>query len=152
MTREEFIMAAEITFEKLMTPTRGLSPAQMEEPMAEGKWSFKDLAAHIIYWDGLAVRALEALMQDRPVESFPYDRKDEVNAEAVERLRSQAVKRVMNELRITHSTLVEAARRVPEDKLFVNGELPSWLIRIAISHLERHTPQVTAWAESRRQP
>jgi hypothetical protein len=151
MTREEFIVAAEIAFERLMTPTRGLAPELMEQPMADGTWSFKDLAAHLIFWDGLVVRALEESMYGRTFDWGPYARHDEWNAQAVERLRPQTVKRVLTELRLTHSTAMDAVRRVPDERLLKAGEMPHFLTWIMVGHVEHHVPQVEAWAERMRQ-
>jgi hypothetical protein len=147
MTREEYITATEIAFERLMSPTRGILPEKMEQPMAEGKWSFKDLAAHLILWDGLTVQALESLNQGKSFEWTPYEDFDAQNSEAVARLRGSTLKRVLNELRITHSTLIEAVRRVPEEKLYVSGDLPEWLVSNVLEHYEHHRAGVEEWAE-----
>ena len=146
MTREELIVAAEITFEKLMTPTRGLHPERMNEPMAEGKPSFKDLVAQLIFWNGLTLRALEELNYDRVFDWTPYAIEDSWNTLARERLRPQNIKRVLTELRLAHSTLTEALRRIPEQKLLLNGELPRWLVENLPGRYERSIPQVEEWA------
>ena len=146
MTREEYITAVEIAFERLMSPTRGIHPQQMEKPLAEGKWSFKDLAAHLIFWDGLTIQALEKVNQGEEFDWIPFEDFDAQNSEAVTRLRGSPLKRVLGELRITHSTLVDAVQRVPEDRLCINGELPDWLISNVLEHYEHHRPQVEEWA------
>jgi hypothetical protein len=147
MTREEYITSTEIAFERLMTPTKGIWPEQMEQPMAEGKWSFKDLAAHLVLWDGLVVRALEQMNQGESFDWTPYRDVDASNAAAVEKLRVTPLKRVLSELRITHSTVIEAVRRVPDEKLYRNGELPEWLLSTVPEHYEHHRGQVEEWAE-----
>ena len=150
MTREEFMVAAEISFERLMTPTRGLPLELMEQPMTEGKWSFKDMAAHLIYWDELVVRALEEAYYGRVFDWKPYTDFDTLNAQAVERLRPQSVKRVLTALRLTHSTAMDAVRLVPEENLLQEGNIPRFLTWIMVGHVEHHIPQVEAWAERMR--
>ena len=150
MTREEFIVAAEIAFEKLMTPTRGLPLNLLEEPLAEGKWSFKELLAHIIFWDELIVRALEELNYERAFDWKLYTDFDTVNAQAVARLRPQSVKRVLTELRLTHSAAMQAAQLVSDEKLLKEGNVPRFLTKIMVEHIEHHTPQVIEWAERMR--
>ena len=145
MTREEFIVAAEIAFERLMTPTRGLPPELMEEPMAEGERSFKDLAAQFIFWNELTVRALEELNYDREFDWSLYE--SDSNTEALKRLKPQSVKRVLTELRLTHTAMMEALRRIPEDKLLFNGKIPKWLIEHMVKRYESFIPQIEAWAE-----
>ena len=151
MTREELIVATEITFEKLMTPTRGLPIELLEEPMAEGKWSFRDLVAHLIFWDGLLVRALEEMNYGRNFDWSPYvGHFDEWNAKATAKLRTHSLKRMLSELRLTHSTMTEVLRRVPEENLLKEGKVPHFMTWILIGHVEHHTPQVVAWAERMR--
>jgi len=142
MTREEFITAGEIAFERLMSPTLGLSAAQMEQPMSEGRLSFKELAAHLTYWDGVVIRALEAVMQGEGFDWTPYSDHDSQNAAIAERTRAIPLKRVLSELRITHSAIIEAVRRIPEEKLCANGEVPDWLLSLTVLHYEQHRPEV----------
>jgi hypothetical protein len=146
MTKEEFITAAEIAFEKLMTPTRGIPPARLEEPMSDGAWSFKDVAAHFVFWNTLLIRAVERLNQGTDFDLEEFDAADAQSALAVERMRAAPLKRVMTELRLTHSTLTEAVRRVSEDRLYEAGQVPLWLCEHVIEHYASHTPPVEQWA------
>ena len=146
MTREEWIVATEIAFEKLMTPTRGIPFDLMEEPIDDGGWSFLSLASHFTFWDSLVLRALEDLNHGRRFEWQLYADEEHWDAHARATARSQGYKRVLTELRLTHSTLTEAVRLVPDAKLLVNGEMPSWLIERVPAHYAQHTPQVEAWA------
>ena len=147
MTLEEYITATEIAFEKLLTCTGGVPPALLVEPMREDQWSVRDVAAHLIHWDGLALRALEAVYAGGEPAAFPFASKDAVNAEAVATYRARLPERVLNELRITHSAVLEAAGRVPREKLCPQGEVPEWLVRVTLTHYTHHLPQVEEWAE-----
>ena len=80
-----------------------------------------------------------------------YADEAESNARAVEKLRPLSVKRVMNELRVTHMTVIEAVRRVPDEKLFAEGKLPPWLLRNTIDRYATYTPEVEAWVERLRE-
>jgi hypothetical protein len=146
MTREEFITAAEIGFEKLLSPTLGLPATRFEEPLAKGKWSLKDLAAHLAFWDSLTLRALEARLQGKSFDWARYADIDTKNAAAVEARRSYSAKQVMSELRITHSALMEAVRRVPDAQLLEDGEIPRWLDENVTAHYAQHAPLVAEWA------
>jgi hypothetical protein len=147
MTREEFITAAEIAFEKLMTPTRGIPPVRMEEPMEPGGWSLKDLAAHLAEWNTQTIRAVETLNQGSDPDTHASDDDAHLTGISV----SAPPKRVMTELRLTHSTLTEAVRRISPYKLDANGEIPVWLERRMIEQYAKHTPQIEAWAERVKQ-
>ena len=152
MEREEFITATEIAFEKLMNPTRGLRPALLEEPMSEGKWSFKDMAAHLAFWNTVRIRALESANNDEEFDWSPYNGlADKWNSQTIEENKNAPLKRVLNELRLTHSTLVEAFRRVPDEKL-AHYPVTRGKIMEAPDHYLHHLPDVEAWAARVRLP
>jgi hypothetical protein len=147
MTLEEYITAAEIAFEKFLTCVGSVPPPLLAEPMTEGKWSVRDLAAHFIYWEDLALRALEAVYMGNEPAAFPFENPDTVNAEAVAAQRTRKPERVLSELRITHSAVMEAAGRVPRAKLCPQGEVPEWLVRVMLTHYTHHLPQIEEWVE-----
>jgi hypothetical protein len=147
MTREEFLTAAEIAFERLMSPSRGLKPEQMEQPMGDGQWSLKELAAHLIFWNGLIVTALEARFHGELFDWSAYQDFDRLNAEAVGRMQGESLKRVLYELRVTHSAALEIVRRLTADKLLEDDQVPEWLCEIMLQHYEHHIPGVEAWAK-----
>ena len=143
--RDEFITATEIAFERLMTPTKGLRPEVMELPMEPGKWSFKGMAAHFTGWNTLVLKRLEAIHHDREFEWYGETEFDRLNGEATGRAEAMPLKRVMTELRITHSALMEAVKRVNWAKLGHEDETPEWLIEAVTEHYHHHRPQVEAW-------
>lgn len=138
-------MATEIAFERLMTPTKGLRAEVMEEPMTPGKWSFKGMAAHLTFWNGLVLKRLDALHHGREFEWYGETEFDRLNAEASGRADGMPLKRAMTELRITHSALMETARRVNMGKLTTDGQIPDWLVETVTGHYDHHRPQVEAW-------
>ncbi len=148
MQLDEYITATEIAFEKLMTPTKGLTADAMEIPMADGKWSFKEMAAHFTYWNTAVIRRLEAMHHDREFDVAPYMKDFDVhNRTAIDGVKDVPVKRVMTELRITHSALMETVKRVTPEKLCPDGEVPKWLPEWVTDHYDHHRPQVEAWVE-----
>lgn len=152
MTREDFITAAEIAFDELMSPTADVPLCRMEDPMAEGKWSFKELTSHLVWWNAVSIRAVEALFRGEQFDWGEYANVQTLNAEAIEKRRCDPVKRVLGELRITHTTLLEAVRRVPEHHIHdKNRNIPEWLLTNVLNHYRQHTPQVAEWAQKVKQ-
>jgi hypothetical protein len=147
MTFEEYITATEIALEKFLTFAKAVPPQLLAESLHEGKWSVRDVAAHLIYWDSLALRALEAVYAGEEPAAFPFEKRDAVNAEATAAQHTRKPERVLNELRITHSAVMEAAGRVPREKLCPQGEVPEWLVRVTLTHYAHHLPQIEEWAE-----
>lgn len=114
--------------------------------MAPDRWSFKGFAAHLSQWGTLHVRALEALHQGHAFDWSAYKELDRLNAEAVERAMPQTLKHVLYESRVTHSTLTEVLRRVPDERLLEGGGIPAWLHAGLLEHYEHHIPEIEAWA------
>lgn len=146
MLIDEFTVAAEIAFERLMTPTKGLRPEVMDEPMEADRWSFKELGVHLTEWNARLLKAVEAVYHDREIE----DRVPFPCAEAGERRGGAAglslpLKRAMNELRVGHSALMEAAKRVDWKKLDRDGHIPEWLTQGMIEHYTLHRECVEVW-------
>lgn len=150
MDREEFTADLEILFGRLLAPVEALETAELLEPMEAGKWSWKDMAAHIIFWDKVTVRALEAAYQGRGFDWAEYSDWDAQNRQAVEEFAQAPASRVINAWRVTHSALVESISRVPDDKLLENGEIPPWLLGAVLDHYRHHAQQVEAWAKTMR--
>jgi hypothetical protein len=141
----EFVVASEIAFERLMTPTKGLRPAQMEEAMLPEAWSFKDLGGHIAGWNSGLLQRLEALYHGRDPGSYVSPGCLVNESGTIIQLGGTPLKRVMNELRITHSALLEASRRVDWTKMDENGQIPDWLYSGIIDHYDFHRVQVEGW-------
>jgi hypothetical protein len=118
MTREEFTYEAESALESFMNPVAQLKADLFWEPMSEGKLSFKDSLVELVQGNTLAVKALEALYHDRV---FDWPRQNNVSPRT-----SEPYKRIVAELKITHSTVLAALERLPESKL-KDKQIPEWL-------------------------
>jgi len=43
--------------------------------------------------------------------------------------------------------VMEAMRRVPDERLLEGGKIPRWLIENVLDHYRHHAAQVNAWTE-----
>lgn len=145
MNRDEFAAAVDGAFSRMMIPLKNFAREQIESPLAEGKWSLKDLAAHFIFWDLITVRALEANFRGDAFDWNAYSDWNALNAKAVEESKSSPHARVAAEWLITHTTVIEALRRLPDETLLVDGTIPQWLHENVLDHYEYHASQVDDW-------
>jgi hypothetical protein len=150
MIREEFITASEIALEKLMTPLKELPEELMDEPIAEGKWSVKQMILHLAYWDIIVVRALEALFQDSEFDWSQFEEADNFNATVIEGRQHESYRRIATEFQIVHGTIIAAVERIPLEKFGDSGELPDWLTHRVPDHYMLHVPIVETWAKKIR--
>lgn len=147
MNRDEFAAAMEGAFDGMIMPLANLPRELVTQPLAESKWSLKELAAHFIFWDQVTVRALESCFRGESFDWGAYAQWDKLNAQAVSEAQAKPESRVAAEWQITHTTVMEAMRRVPDKRLLENGEIPRWLIENVLDHYRHHSAQVIVWTE-----
>ena len=147
MNRDEFAAVVDDAFDRMIRPLTNLARDLVTQPMAEGKWSLKDLAAHFVFRDEITVKALEACYRGEHFDWNAFSDRDKQNAQAVADRQTDPHTRTAAEWQITHLTLMEALRRVPDEKLLENGRIPAWLIENVLDHYRHHAAQVDAWME-----
>lgn len=147
MDRDEFAVAVEEAFDGMIMPLAKLSMELVTQPLSAGQWSLKELAAHFIFRDQITVRALEACFRGETFDRDDYAERDKLNAQAVADAEAAPHSRVAAEWQITHTTVMEALRRVPDERLLEHGGIPRWLIENVLDHYRHHAAQVTAWTE-----
>ncbi|MFZ5432738.1 MAG: ClbS/DfsB family four-helix bundle protein [Calditrichota bacterium] len=150
MNREDFTAAWEAAYTTIIAALQSLPPELLQEPLAEGKWSLRDLAAHLIFWDKITLRALEARFQGQDLDWNEYSDWDGLNRQAADEMRTTPLKRMISEWQLTHGTIEEALSRVPEELLFERGEIPQWLHENVLDHYVYHAGQVEEWVETIR--
>ena len=147
MNRDEFAAAMEAAFDGMIMPLANLPRELVTQPLTEGKWSLKELAAHFTFWDQITVRALESCFRGESFDWGAYAQWGKLNAQAVSDAQTKPESRVAAEWQITHTTVMEAMRRVPDERLLEGGKIPRWLIENVLDHYRHHAAQVTAWTE-----
>lgn len=124
-------------------------------PNSIGKWSIKDVIAHLILWDEELLRGMNRLLKrDRP--AFLDKDWDGMNARAVAARKSQSLKELLEDLKKSGEKI----------EVFVNGldesELSSsrghkwkmwditiqWIVCGNIEHDKHHTQRILAWRQN----
>jgi hypothetical protein len=148
VNRDEFAAVVDDAFNRMISPLANLTREFVLLPIAKGKWSLKDLAAHFVFWDKTVVHALEACFRGERFDWNALSDWDKLNAQAVADAQANPHPRIAAEWRITHLTMMEAVRRVRDEKLLENGQIPAWLIANVHDHYRHHAMQVDAWLEN----
>jgi hypothetical protein len=144
MNKEKFIIACESAFEQLMIYSKEIAPELLEEKMMEGHWSFKEMAIHFDFWNTIIIRALDELNAGREFDWQPYWNMDEQNALQIEKRRHNPVKRILNELCISQTALMEAVKRVSNEQL-ENGGMTGKMLNLVPEHYHHHRMIVEEW-------
>lgn len=111
-----------------------------DEPLGQGCWSARGIAAHRLFWEAEERAALEQYLsgQTPSLLEFPVERIDPTNAAAVEALgarRLGALRRALSQLREHSRALVE---RIPDTDLDTHGNPARILLGVALEHDREH--------------
>ncbi|HUG16741.1 MAG TPA: maleylpyruvate isomerase N-terminal domain-containing protein [Thermomicrobiales bacterium] len=136
---------------------------RMEEPGPMGDWTFKDLAAHLLFWNERTIARIEAGPGGRI--PFPWPASfgdedeiedwDEVNAWIYEQHRQLPLRDVLADKDRQYERFEQLIEALPDDALLTPGHF-EWMGGRALveaqffGHLhEEHMPSIQAWLASR---
>jgi hypothetical protein len=128
---------------------------QMIEPNVIGIWSIKDLIAHLVYWNGLPVREVDAALRgETPSAVMDTTDDDETHKQAVDQINAQAVEASLNQS--VGEVLADFAHTITElpESAFDSGSEIERLLGDTVEHTfdnntydhwAEHRAQIEAW-------
>jgi hypothetical protein len=130
-----------------------VDPAQMTVPGIVGKWSVKDVIAHITWAVNETIGMLEAkALVGSDLWRLPEEQR---NSAVYEQNRTRSLSDVMAESQQAHGKLVDVITEIPEQDLLhadwfaglPGGEWPPWrVIQVNVSdHYVHHTKDLIDW-------
>jgi hypothetical protein len=139
-----------------------IGESRMTEPGPMGRWSFKDLASHLLGWRERTIARLEAASVGReapppgwPPELDDDDDVDAINAWIQERSSDRSVRQVLDDVDGSYGRVARAIAALPEDVVTRADALP-WLGGECLAdtdlfgHLhDEHMPSIRAWLAAR---
>ena len=139
---------------KLLAALEGLSEEEMARPGAVGRWSVRDVLAHLLAWEEEAVTRLDLLAAERPQDFARIVDEEELeawNARAHQRYAGLALAEVMRRLRDVQGRILAALDSLSEERLGTDaGPVPvrNWLPECTYAHEEEHCADILAWRRS----
>ena len=132
--------------ELLLKTLSAVPEDQVDEPLADGAWSPKGIAAHRLFWEAEERAAIEEHLGGAfpSLLDFPTRRIDSTNSAAVTSLgdrRLSALIRAVQDLRDRTATLVE---RIPDADLNTQGNPARILLGVALEHDREHRRELEA--------
>lgn len=130
-------------------------PQRLEEPGAAGKWSVKDLVAHITWYE----REITAALRARALVGSPLWEKPpaERNRIIYEQHQGQSLEMVLADSRRSYNELVEVVAGLSEAELNDPAQLNSWpeglppwrlLAENSFEHYQAHRAELQSWLQS----
>jgi hypothetical protein len=119
-SKQELLDAIKESRAKLEDLLSGLSEDQMTQAGAQDNWSIKDLLAHIIAWERLAMDRIHAATTGEALQ-FPVIKTDDFvdtfNAEAFEANKDRALDDVLADFHATHQAFYAQIETLDENLL-----------------------------------
>jgi hypothetical protein len=138
--------------EKAWTPIKesfaGLSDSQLTEPGVMGKWSVKDILAHVTTWEEEALKYLPLIITGgEPPRYTRYGGIDAFNAQMTEQKRGLGLSDVLKQLDEPHRRLIDYIRGVPEEHFTRETRFRHRLRLDTYSHYPKHAKAIWEWRE-----
>lgn len=160
MKRDEEVAELRAARKELHDALVGFSEEDLVRPNAIGKWSIKDLLAHIASWDEEILRVIQAFaMQPEPHYSTVISDRNDFsvwNQEQIEARREQSLQQTMAEFENARRDLIQVTEGVT-DQVLGRPKLTSWgaertgfdLLNETTQHDLDHAVQIRSWRKKR---
>lgn len=135
---------------------KGMSSRWINEPRTQGKWSVKDVFAHIISWEKHGCMRLELITEGKADQLNLYDgttAENRYNARAVSKYRKRPLKDILKEAESIRIRLMEALNALPGDEIHNTGHqvpVSVWFPDYAWLHEMEHRQRIQKWLRSAR--
>jgi len=142
-TREEIITHLHTERRRLETNLARLTPAEIEQPGVVGKWSIKDMLAHLAEWESwlpvwmAASRRGETVVTPAP--DLGWDQLDILNERIYQKHKDASLEQILDFFHTTHDQFMQLVESLSEDEIFKpgifsftgGGPLYGWLVAYA---------------------
>jgi len=127
----------------------GLSEAQLMIPGVTGKWSVRDILAHVTTWEEEALEHLPLVLKGRrpPRYSSTYGGIDAFNALKTEQKRNLSLAQVLQEMQDVHRRLIAYLESVPLGQFQEETRFRHRLRLDTYSHYPIHAKAISKWRE-----
>ncbi len=127
----------------------GLSDSQLTEAGVTGKWSVKDIIAHVTWWEEEALKHLPLIINGGrpPRYSVKYGGIDAFNALMMEQKRDLSLSEVLKQQDETHRRLIDYVRSVAAEQFTRETRFRRRLRLDTYSHYPKHAKAIREWRE-----
>jgi uncharacterized protein (TIGR03083 family) len=139
MNKQEYIERLVEERQNVMKALEGLSDEQMSRPMAEGKWSVRDVLGHLAAWENEVVKAFEQKARGQRPTIADITDYDSWNAAEAEKRKYKSVEDIRHELKQTRKRLLTILNDLPEDESTWSPERSTAkMMKMLIEHDRHH--------------
>jgi hypothetical protein len=127
-----------------------LSNEELLIPNVTGKWSVRDIIAHVTWWDEEALKHLPVVLEGGKPERYSdkYGGIDDFNAIMTVKRSGLSLAEVLKQHDDVHAKLVEYVRNAPEDLYASETRFRRRLRLDTFGHYPVHTQAIKKWRET----
>ena len=147
MDRQQLLKQLDKAWAAMKESYAGLSDSQLTEPGVTGRWSVKDILAHVTTWEEEALQHLPLILEGGrpPRYSTRYGGIDAFNAQMTEQKRGLLLSDVMRQLEDTHRRLIAYVQCAPEEPFTRETRFRHRLRLDTYSHYPKHARAIREW-------
>ena len=126
-----------------------LSDAQLMEPGVTGRWSVRDIIAHVTTWEEEALKYLPLILEGKrpPLYSHQYGGVDAFNALMTERKKHFSLAEVLRQSDENHHRLLEYLESVAKENFSRETRFRRRLRADTYGHYPKHARAILQWRE-----
>jgi hypothetical protein len=147
VTTEQLLRRLETAWSAFESSWAGLSEEELLAPGVTGRWSVRDIIAHVTWWDEEALKHLPLVREGGrpPRYSVTYGGIDAFNALMTERRRHLSLDEVLRQHAEVHARLVEYVRAAPPELIARETRFRRRLRLDTFGHYPIHERAIRAW-------
>jgi hypothetical protein len=147
LNREQLLKRLEKAWRDFKDSYAGLTDEQLIMPGVTGKWSVRDIVAHVTTWEEEALKHLPLVLKgERPPRySVKYGGIDAFNALMTERKKHLSLPEVFEEMRDVHRRLIAYIEGVPDGEFHGETRFRHRLRLDTYSHYPIHAQGIREW-------
>ncbi len=152
MDRSQLLKRLDKAWQALKASYAGLSDSELMEPGITGRWSVRDIIAHVTSWEEEALTHLPLIIAGGkpPRYSVTYGGIDAFNAQTTEQKRNLSLSEVLLQRDDTHRQLIDFIQKsAPEDQFIRETRFRRRLRLDTYSHYPQHAEAIRKWREQR---
>lgn len=149
MDRSQLLKRLDKAWEELQETYADLSDTELLEPGVTGKWSVRDIIAHVTSWEEEALTHLPLILAGGrpPKYSVKYGGIDAFNAWTTEQRRNLSLSTVMQQRDDIHRRLIDLIESVPEDYFVGETRFRRRLRLDTYGHYRKHAGAIRKWRQ-----
>ena len=133
-----------------------INARMMIKPATQGKWSVKDVYAHIIAWENEACKRLDLILSGQGDRIYFYDDMgvaNRFNARAVSKYRTLSMNQLLREGTEIRAALVERFKKLPASEINNSRHrypVSEWIPEFACTHEAEHRDRIRKLLSDRK--